>query len=167
MLVQYPKTIRNFNSFIDGISYAGRMMEVKLPELNLIIANHRGGGMDGSVGQDMGMEAMTAEATLAEWSPQCITAFGQRQRMVLRPVAEGEFEPSVDEIICTLGGRWSMTNFADLKSGSDVPMQLKLEVDYFRMTMNGTELFEIDIQAYKRIIGGVDQLASKRAAMGF
>lgn len=29
----YPRTIRNYNAFVDGVSYAGRVAEAKLPEL--------------------------------------------------------------------------------------------------------------------------------------
>ncbi len=124
--------------------------------------------MDGPIAQDMGMEAMQAEMTLAEWPPELIKMFGTRQRMTLRPPgAIGEDGFSADSFVATLGGRFSVVNMADLKPGSDVPLKLTLEVDYFRMLHNGDELFEIDIEAGKRIIGGVDQLAELRAAMGF
>lgn len=59
-------------------------------------ASHRGGGMDGSVAIDMGMEAMQAELTLAEWPPEPIKMFGTRQRMTLRPGAMGEHDFSAD-----------------------------------------------------------------------
>lgn len=163
---QYPRTIRNFNAFIDGVSFAGRVLEGKIPEVKLTTAAHRGGGMDGPVAQDMGTEAMQAEVTLAEWVPDLVTLIGTRKRMVLRPVARGQHDFSADAFIATLGGLWSTNNFADLKPGSDMPLKLTLEVDYFRMLKDGDELFEIDIEAGKRVVGGIDQLAATRAAMG-
>lgn len=166
-MMQYPRTIRNFNAYIDGRSYAGRCLEGKLPELKLQLANHRGAGMDGSTAQDMGMEAMKAEVTLAEWSPEVITLIGNRERMTFRPVAKGQKDHSADGFVCTMGGLWASTNFGDLKPGSDSPLKLALEVDYFRMLKDGEELFEIDIQAGKRVIGGVDQLKELRHKMGF
>ncbi|TRD18406.1 phage major tail tube protein [Palleronia caenipelagi] len=164
--MQYPRTIRNFNAFIDGVSYAGRVLEGKLPELKLQTASHRGGGMDGPLAIDMGMEALQSEITLAEWPPELIKMFGTRQRMTFRPGAMGEHDLSADSFVASLGGRWSVVNFADLKPGSDVPLKLSLEVDYVRMQKDGDELFEIDIEAGKRVIGGVDQLAEMRRAMG-
>lgn len=166
-MIQYPRNIRNFGSFVDGRSYAGRVTEGKLPELKLQLASHRGSGMDGSVSQDMGMEALRCELTLAEWPPELIKMFGTRQRLTLRPGAMGEEDYSADAIVATVGGRFSVTNFGDLKPGSDAPLKLTLEADYFRMLHNGEELFEIDVAAGKRVIGGVDQLAELRAAMGF
>lgn len=166
-MMQYPRTIRNFSAFVDGVSYAGRVTEGKLPELKLQLANHRGGGMDGTLAIDMGMEAMKAELTLAEWPPELIKMFGTRKRLTLRPGAMGEDNFTADSYVGTVGGRFSVVNFADLKPGSDAPLKLTVEVDYFKMLKDGDELFEIDIQAGKRVIGGVDQLASLRAAMGF
>ena len=165
-MMQYPRTIRGFNAFVDGVSYAGRVLEGKLPELKMQAANHRGGGMDAPISIDMGMEAMQAELTLAEWPPELIKMFGTRQRMTLRPGAMGESDFTADSYVGTIGGRWTVVNFGDLKQGSDVPLKLMLETDYFRLQLDGEDLIEIDIEAGKRIIGGVDQLASMRAAMG-
>ena len=166
-MIQYPRTIRNFGAFVDGISYCGRVTEGKLPELKLMLANHRGAGMDAPVAQDMGMEALRTELTLAEWPPELIKMFGTRRRLTLRPGAMGEDDFTSDTTIATVGGRFSVTNFSDLKPGSDAPLKLTVETDYFRMVREGEELFEIDVRAGKRVIGGVDQLAALRASMGF
>lgn len=165
-MMQYPRKIRDYNAFIDGQSYGGRATEAKLPEVKLQLANHRGSGMDGSVAQDMGLEALRAELTLAEWPPELIKLIGTRRRMTLRPAARGEGDFTATSYVATLGGLWSAVNFGDLKPGSDVPLKLVLEVDYFRLLCDGEELFEIDIQAGKRVVGGVDQLAAMRQAMG-
>ncbi len=162
----YPRTIRDFIAYVDGVSYAGRVLEAKLPELKLQTANHRAGGMDGTMAIDKGMEAMQAEITLADWPPELIKMFGTRQRMALRPGAMGEHDFSADSYNATIGGRFSAVNFADLKPGSDVPLKVMVEVDYYRLMKDGEELFEIDIEAGKRVIGGVDQLAEIRKAMG-
>jgi Bacteriophage tail tube protein len=110
---------------------------------------------------------ITAEVTLAEWPPELIKMFATRQRMTLRPVAQGEHDLTADAWVVTIGGRWSVTNMADLKPGSDVPLKLTLAVDYYRLVKDGEELVELDLEAGKRIIGGVDELAGQRVAMGF
>ena len=166
-MIQYPRTIRNFNAFVDGVSFAGRTTEGMLPELKLQTAAHRGAGMDGPVAQDMGTEAMKAEMTLADWPPSLIKMFGTRQRLVFRPAALGETDFTATAYVATVGGRFSVSNFGSLKPGNDSPLKLTVEVDYFRMVVDTEELFEIDLVAGKRVIGGVDQLAGIRAAMGF
>ncbi|WP_282094306.1 phage major tail tube protein [Epibacterium ulvae] len=166
-MMQYPRTIRDFGAHIDGFGYGGRATEAKLPELKLMLAQHRGGGMEGPVSQDMGLEALRAEVTLAEWAPALIKLFGTRKRMVLRPAAMGQEGFTADEYIFTMGGLWSVLNFADLKSGSDMPMKLSLEVDFFRCMFNGEQLFKIDLRAGVREVGEEDQRESLRRAMGY
>ncbi|PID35427.1 MAG: hypothetical protein CR958_00295 [Rhodobacterales bacterium] len=104
--------------------------------------------MDGAVAVDMGMEAMQAELTLAEWPPELIKMAGTRQRLTLRPGAMGQNDYSADSYVATIGGWLSVVNFGDLKPGSDVPLKLTLEVDYFRMTKDGDELFEIQSDGF-------------------
>lgn len=165
-MMQYPRVIRNYNAFIDGQSYGGRATTGKLPEVKLLLASRRGAGMDGPGSVDMGTEAMRAELELADWPPELIKLIGTRRRMTLRPAARGEDDFTATSYVSTLGGLWSAVNFGDLKPGSDAPLKLTLEVDYFRMLCDGDELFEIDIQAGKRVVGDVDQLADLRQAMG-
>lgn len=44
-----PKVIKNFNGFIDGRGFAGRITQIVLPTLAIETDNHRGGGMDAPV----------------------------------------------------------------------------------------------------------------------
>lgn len=164
-MINYPRKIKNFAAYVDGFGYAGRATEGKFPELAITVANHRGGGMDAPSAVDMGMEAMTAELTLADWPAELIELLGTRTNMTLRAAAAGD-DFTADAYVGTLGGMWSMVNFAELKPGSDVPLKLKLEVDLFTMSVNGKELFNIDVRAGKRVINGKDQMAEIRAAMG-
>jgi len=162
----YPRTIRNFNAFIDGTSYFGRVSEAKMPMLQLNTEEHRGAGMDAPIAVDMGLQAMTAEISFHEWVPDLVTLFGRKQRLVLRPGAVGEDDFGADTFIATIGGRWSTIEPAQLRPGTPSPLKLITSCDYFRMEANGTELFEIDVENGKRVIGGVDQLEGIRQAMG-
>jgi len=163
----YPRTIRNFNAFIDGTSYFGKVSEAKMPMLQLQTEEFRGAGMDAPIAIDMGQQAMTAEITFQEWSPELITLFGTKQRLVLRPGAMGEDDFTADTFIATIGGRWSTVEPNNLRPGQAAPLKLITSSDYFRLELNGTELCEIDVENGKRVIGGVDQLEGIRQAMGF
>ena len=109
---------------------------------------------------------MRAEITLADWTDQALTLIGTRKRLVLRPAAQGEDFNSADAIIATLGGLWSSLSPGDLKPGSDVPLKLGLSCGYYRLTKNGTEMFELAPRQGKRVVNGVDQLAALNEAMG-
>lgn len=164
--MSYPRTIRNFNAFVDGISYFGKVSEGKLPDLKIKTAAHRGAGMDGELAIDMGMEALQSSLTFDEWNPAVVKQLGKRTRFVLRPAAMGEDDFVADAWIFTCGGRVTTNEFDALKPGDPSKLKAMLEVDFFRAELNGEELFKIDIENGVRIIGGEDQLASMRSAMG-
>ena len=60
-----PRKIKNFATFVDGISYLGEMPEVALPKLARKMDDYRSGGMNAPVKADFGMEGMEAELTAA------------------------------------------------------------------------------------------------------
>ncbi|MCA3480645.1 MAG: phage major tail tube protein, partial [Rhodobacter sp.] len=45
-------------------------------------------------------------------------------------------------------------------------LKLMMDVRYYRLEINGEQIVEIDLVNGKRVIGGVDQLADQRRAMG-
>ncbi len=55
-----PKILRNFNVFVDGRGYAGKIEEITLPKLTIKTEEYRAGGMDIPISIDMGMEKLEA-----------------------------------------------------------------------------------------------------------
>ena len=164
--MQYPRKIRNYNAFVDAVSYAGRVTKGELPELKLNLADHRGGGMDAPIGQDMGMEGMKAKLTFAEHTPALSSLFGTIIPLTLRGGALGEENFDADAHVYTMRSRVIGWMPGTLETGNDTPLDLQLGVHMFRYAFNGDTLIDIDVEAGKRVIGGVDQLASMRLALG-
>jgi P2 family phage contractile tail tube protein len=161
-----PKFIKNFNAFVDGVSYFGLCSEAKLPQPKIQTEAHRGSGMDAPVGVDMGMEAMSAEMTFSEWRPELAKKLGRQERFVMRPGQQSATDFSATPIIATMGGLLTVTDYGDLKPGTNSPFKLTMDVRYYRLEIDGVEMLEIDIVNAVRRIGGVDQLAEIRRAMG-
>ncbi len=161
-----PKTIRNFNAFVDGVSYFGIATEAKVPWPKIQTEAHRGAGMDGPVGIDMGMEALSAEATFAEWSPALLKRIGTDTRVVFRPAAQASGAATAERIIATIGGVVTALEGGDLKPGTGSTLKLTWDVRAYRLEINNEVICDIDLIAGKRIIGGTDQLAALRRAMG-
>ena len=73
-----PTTLKNFNVFGDGNSFAGQVSEVQLPKLGRKMEAWRGGGMIGEIDADMGLEGLLLEHTygglmrpiLSQWGLQ-------------------------------------------------------------------------------------------------
>ena len=99
-----PRIIKNFNAFLDGTSYFGLVEEGKLPAVKIQTEAHRGSGMDGPVGLDVGMEGMTAELTFSEWLPAVIGKLGRQERIVLRPAKASATDFTASPVIATMTG---------------------------------------------------------------
>ena len=162
-----PRTIRNFNAFVDGFGYFGIATEAKLPQPKVQTEAHRGAGMEGPVGIDMGLEGMTSEITFAEFDPVLFKKLGKQERFVLRPVQMGEEDFEATAIIATMGGLITTNEMGDLKPGTNVTLKLMMDVRSYKLEIDGDVVHDVDLVNAKRVIGGVDQMASARAAMGF
>jgi P2 family phage contractile tail tube protein len=165
---QTPRVLKNFNAFINGVGYAGRVEEVELPEVALKMEEWRGGGMDGSTEIDMGQEVMTSKITMGEYIPDLITALAKGgQRIQFRGALKRDSDGSaVIPVVCELGARFKKFTPGSWKAGDMAKAEHELTVDYFKWTQAGVELMEIDTINMIRRIGGVDQLAEQRAALG-
>lgn len=161
-----PRTIRNFNAFVDGISYFGKATEAKLPQPKVQTEAHRGAGMEGPVGIDMGLEGMTTEITFAEWDPALLKKFGKTERFVLRPAQLGEEDNEATAIIVTVAGLVTTSETGDLKPGTNATLKLTMDVRSYKLELDGETIHDIDLVNAKRVIDGVDQMASIRSAMG-
>lgn len=161
----YPRTIRNFNAFVDGVGYFGLVSKGVMPELDLNTEEFRAGGMDAPVQVDMGMKALEAELEFDEFSPALLKTFGARNRFVLRAGAQGEDDFEADALVFTLGGRIRKQAQGEFGAGAAVRLRLTMAVDYYRLEHNGDVAVEIDVRNGRRVIGGTDQLLALRAAM--
>lgn len=168
MAQRYPYKYRNHTVFFDGQNWAGDAMEVSPPEPTIQKADHRAAGMDAPAPVDMGMEAMSASASFTSWSDGIVTLLGKRARMTFRPAhaTVGGLDDAVGYVM-TIGGLWTKTSVGELKPGNDAPLKVECAVDFYRLEREGVVLYDIDVEAGKRIIDGVDQVGAIRSAMGF
>lgn len=161
-----PRIIKNFNAFVDGISYFGLAESAKLPAVKIQTEAHRGSGMDGPVGQDVGMEGMSSEITFSEWSPVILGKLGRQERFVFRPAKSAATDFTASPIIATMSGLITTSEPEDLKPGTVSKLKMMMDVRTYRLELDGSVVFDIDLVNGKRVIGGVDQLAELRRAMG-
>ena len=71
-----PKILKNFNLFVDGRGYAGRVDEITLPKLTIKTKEFQGAGMSAPVEIDLGMEKLEMDMTFSEYDPELFKLFG-------------------------------------------------------------------------------------------
>lgn len=163
-----PRHLRNFNVMIDGFGFAGRADEVTLPTLSIATEEHRAGGLDSPVDVDMGMELMELSVVLSDYDESVIAGFGllgPGVPITLRGAIQRQGEPAQAVVVKMLGGLKSRDP-GNWSAGSKQTTTLTYSVRKYSETINGAELVNIDVENMVRVINGVDQLASQRAAIG-
>lgn len=164
-----PRTLKHFNVFLDGESWLGLVPELTLPKLTRKLDDYRGGGMEGPVKIDMGQEAMEMDIT---------TGFDAR---IFKRYASA----SVSGVLLRFAGSWQRDDVGDVsaveivargrlaeidhgnaKAGADAPLKFKLPMSYYKLTVDGQVLIEIDLVNFISIVDGTDMLAAHRAALG-
>lgn len=163
-----PRTLKNFTAYIDGRGFIGRVETVKLPDLNIKSDEFRAGGMDAPIDLDMGMEKLDCQITLAEYDASVIKLWGlftAETPIVLRGAVQRQGEDAVPVVIRLQGGVKSL-NRGDWQSGQNSTLQISVNCNRYIETLADEEVVNIDILNNVRIVGGVDKLASIRAALG-
>ncbi|WP_047308777.1 phage major tail tube protein [Rhodopseudomonas palustris] len=165
----YPRVLRNFNTFINGVGYAGRVSEVELPELKVKTEEYRGGGMDGVAELDMGLEALSAKFTFGEYAESVLGLWGNLDgnaaRIQLRGALQRDGEAAVPMIVDLHGG-FKTSTLGSWKAGDLTQSENEMAIRYMKIQIGEAVVVEVDIDNMIRIVNGVDQLLSQRAAMG-
>jgi P2 family phage contractile tail tube protein len=164
-----PLKLKNMNLFIDDRGLAGRVTEVSLPKVTAKLEEFRAGGMDSPVKFDMGLEALEASFTLAEYSPDVLKLFGltlgNTTPVTIRGYAEDEQGRS-QAIVVHLRGRLNEMDMGSWKPGDNAELKGTISCTYYRLKINGRDIIEVDTLNMVRKIGGVDQLLLQRLALG-
>lgn len=170
MSIQYPRILKNMNLFVDGRGYAGKVDELSLPSLALKTEEHRAGGMDVPIQVDMGMEAMEMSCTLSDFDPDVFRSFGLLDSVGLpitvRGATQAQGSATVTPVVVNVRGGWKTIDPGAWSPGNKNPLSLTCAASYFRLTIGGEDLVEIDAINMVRRINGVDQLEGQRTAIG-
>ena len=166
-----PKKLKNFNAFIEGVGYAGRVEEMTLPKLARKMEEYRAGGMNGPVDIDMGQEKMENEFTLAEFSRDIILKYAVTevdgvQLRFLGAAVNDSAGSETDAIEVVARGRFKEIDMGTIKTGENTPMKVAASLSYYKYVLNGETLIEIDLLNMVEIVGGEDRLQQQREAIG-
>lgn len=165
-MANLPRILKNLNLFADGVGLAGYIDSMTTPTLALKVEEHRAGGMDAPVEYDMGQEKLELSFTLSDPDAAVIGLFGRPNiQYIARSAHQRDGEDAVPCIV-TMTGTLKQVDFGDQTPGEKGTYEMMATLIYYKLAVDGTDVAEIDIPNMVRIINGVDQLASQRAAIG-
>jgi P2 family phage contractile tail tube protein len=167
--VANPRIFKNFNLFVDGRGQAGKIDELELPTLTIQTEEHRAGGMDAPIELDLGMEAMEASFTLAEYDENVLRLFGLADGNAAQLTARGALQrdgEAVVPVVVNLRGMLKEVELGTWQAGEKAAPAFSIALRYYRYESAGVVIHEIDVENMIRKVNGVDQLAQIRAAIG-
>lgn len=167
-----PRKLKNLNLFNDGNSYLGVAKSVTLPSLGRKMEAYRGGGMNGPVKADLGM---SDDGIQFEWKTGGLDLISLRQfgavnasSVALRfsgPYQQDDTgEVSIVEVV--VRGRHETIEMGDAQPGEDTEHSMTTTCSYYKLTVDGEEIIEIDLLNFVENVNGVDMLEKHRTGMG-
>lgn len=165
-----PKKLKNFLLFNDGVRYLGEIDEITLPKLTRKTEDHRAGGMNGPVKLDHGMEGMELEWTAAGYLRDVFAQWGtlQHDGILLRfaGALQAEDAEVAEPVEIVVRGRHTEIDPGKAKAGDKTELKIKTAISYYKLSMNGSTVIEIDFVNMIEIVDGRDLMASVRLALG-
>ena len=164
-----PRKLKGMNLFNDANSYQGVVTAVTLPKLARKLDPFRAGGMSGAAFIDNGLEddALDVEWSIGGMDELVLTQWGA-SNVPLRFTGSYQRDDTGEEIAVEIEvrGKHQSFDFGEAKQGEDTESKISLMCTYFKLTMNGSELVEIDTVNLIEKVSGTDMLEAHRQNIG-
>ena len=168
--MQLPRKLKDMNVFQNGTSFLGQAKSFVRPKLTLVTEEYRAGGLGGPIKIETGIAALEAEHTYGGVIPEIQRMFGvpTLDGVQLRYAGAYQREDTgqSDEVQIVLGGRHEELDAGSDAVGEDGEFKVKTACVYYKETLNGEVLIEVDILGRILRVGGVDRWAEMRGIIG-
>lgn len=165
-----PNQLKNFNVYADGVSLMGVIEEVGLPKLSRKLEAFQGGGMVAPVDIDLGLEKLELELSNSGFVIDQVKQFGHGKASGALVRYAGAYQrddtADVQAVEIVTRGRYSEIDFGNAKVGDKSMTKSKVSLTYYKLSVDGQVLVEIDVLGFVCTINGTDLLAAQRKAIG-
>lgn len=165
-----PRKLKDFNLFGDGNNWQGQIPSLSLPELARSMEEYRGAGMDGPVEVDMGQNLIEMEWTAAGIITEIWDGYGATAHDASLLRFTGSYESDeTGEVVAVevvVRGRHKTIAMGDVEPGGNNQIQVTTSCSYYKLTVAGEVIIEIDQAGGVFRVRGKDRLAARRRALG-
>lgn len=168
-----PRKLKNFLAYKGHGKqklYQGQIPEIELPKLTRVLEEYRAGGMDMPVKVDLGQEAMEMTIKCGGHEADLYRDFARAGIDAVSLSFAGAYQRDDDcsvaavDIYCR--GRLEEIDPGSAKLGDDTEESFKYSIAYYKLSVDGEDIIEIDAMAMKCVVDGVDRLKEIREAIG-
>ncbi|KWE44624.1 phage tail protein [Burkholderia ubonensis] len=165
-----PRKLKGFNLFQNGENFVGQVTEITLPKLTRKMEDYQGGGMSGPIKVDFGNEGIQMEWTAGGFMKSVLQQYGitQHDGVLLRFAGgyQTEDSTSVDAVEIVIKGRHSEIDPGSAKAKEDTAFKVTTVASYYKLSINGEDIIEIDFVNMIDRRNGTDLLEALRKAIG-
>lgn len=161
--------LKDFNLFVDDVGFAGNVTSCTLPTLEVKTDDLKTAGLEAPLGNDMGLNKMEAKWTLTKVDAGVLAKWGLASQTKVKVTLKGalvDYHGNVKALNVNFNGMIRKVEQGEMKPGERSDTTYTMEVIYYKLTIAGADVYEIDIMNGVRKINGVDQREKINAALG-
>jgi len=160
---------KNLNLFVDGRGQAGKIDNFNAPKLSLITEDFRAGGMNTPLKLTMGQESLDTDFSLFAYDKKVIGLFGVAEghnvAFTARELLES-YNGDTAAVVHTMRGKITEFDPGTSKAGEIAPIKITMNLAYYKLTIGGEVIHEIDVENMIAVVNGADMLAAARGILG-
>lgn len=166
------KQLTNCNLYAEGGAFLGACASVTLPEVKTKTIEHKAGDLIGTPKLPGSLESMTATIKMNGLYEDfhAIAADPNRGVSIMvranQKVRNGLGNVVDEPVIIYLRGWFSASKVGELKSSEGSNPEYTMEVFYYRLSVSGRDIVEVDVENSIHRIEGRDTLAAFRDNLG-
>ena len=157
-----PRTLKNYNVFVNTHSWAGVAESVTIPKITKKTEDYRGAGMIGDIALSMGYEKLEGEVTYAGFDVKQYRQLGVcgTSDLPVRYVGIYERQDNCTSQTVEIYTRGQATELdpGDSKNGEKTEIKMTYNYTYYRMEVDGVVEVELDF------INGVERFGETNLA---
>lgn len=165
-----PSKLKNFNLFNDGQSYMGQVPELTLPKLSRKMEEYVAGGMSGPIEVDFGNEKIELQWTAGGLLIDALKQYGQTAHNATQLRFAGAYQSEdtaeVTAVEIVVRGRHKEIDMGNAKIGEDTQHKFTTTCSYYKLTVDGEVVIELDFINGVENVGGVSTNDDIRKAIG-
>ena len=156
--MKLPLKLKGFNLFFEGLNLYGLVADVTRPKVVFKTEDYRPGGLDVDLKIEQGIEPLELEFTVGGYVAGKVLRY--------QGSVEAEDDSEYGELVGEARGRLLEVDHGTDKQGDNSEVKFKMSLVYWKETINGKNVYEIDALGSKLVIGDTDLRARRRAALG-
>ncbi len=168
--MKFPKLLKDFNFFLDGDTFVGRIKEVELPSFKYKTEDIDNGGLAFPIETQYGLEKLEMTWTPGEFAEEVFATLGacKHNATIMRFAGSLESDDSCDvhALEVEAAGRHREVELPKAKKGDVSETKIVTALSFLKITLNGKELVYLDAINCIERFNGKDRLEGRRRAIG-